>query len=62
MSSESNNQLLHAIRNQLNNISVNTELAKLQARQKQPEEVILESLEKVTDACKECAQLLETHP
>ncbi|WP_439134992.1 histidine kinase [Pseudomaricurvus sp.] len=61
MSTESERSFLHEIRNQLNNISMNTELAKLQANQGQPAEAIVESLNKVSEACKECSQLIEKH-
>lgn len=49
----------HALRNLLNNISVNTELARLQIGQQQPAEKVLASLDKVMQACKECALQLE---
>ncbi|UTA48506.1 hypothetical protein L1F30_02920 [Simiduia sp. 21SJ11W-1] len=54
-------KLLHEIRNKLNNISVNTELAKLQTQQGQAQEKVLASLAKVTEACRECATLLDEH-
>lgn len=54
-------QLHHELRNKLNNISVNTELAKLQTQQGQPPETVLASLAKVTEACKACATLLDHH-
>ncbi|MDN3641048.1 hypothetical protein QWY82_19770 [Simiduia curdlanivorans] len=50
---------LHRLRNLLNNISVNTELARLQVGQQQPTENVLASLDKVMQACKECALQLE---
>lgn len=59
MSAELSKDLLHTIRNQLNNISINTELAKLQIRQQHAEEAILASLDKISEACKECAEELE---
>lgn len=52
-------QSLHRLRNLLNNISVNTELARLQVGQQQPAENVLASLDKVMQACKECALQLE---
>lgn len=59
MSSNLDANLLHNIRNQLNNISINTELAKLQTQKQQPQDVILASLNKVIEACGECAQQLD---
>lgn len=58
MSSELDRNLQHTIRNQLNNISVNTELAKLQMRQQKPTDVIMGSLDKVSEACSKCTQAL----
>ena len=59
MSSKRDADLLHGIRNQLNTISINTELAKLQTQKQQPQDVILASLDKVIAACSECAQQLD---
>lgn len=59
MSSELDRNLQHTIRNQLNNISVNTELAKLQMRQQKPTDVIMGSLDKVSEACSKCTQALD---
>ncbi|GAB2878393.1 hypothetical protein ACCI51_08910 [Microbulbifer echini] len=52
----------HKLRNLMNNIAMNAELAKLQISQQAPAEKILVSLEKVTESCRSCAEVLDSEP
>jgi signal transduction histidine kinase len=50
--------IAHQLRNPLNNISINAELARLQLqKQHDPEDVIL-SIERILQECKRCGQLI----
>jgi len=48
----------HHLRNQLNNITMNAELVKLQIQQSTPPEKILLSIERMLDECKACGEFL----
>ncbi|WP_226645605.1 hypothetical protein [Microbulbifer variabilis] len=56
----SENNIHHKLRNLMNNIAMNAELAKLQLSQQAPIEKILATLEKVTEGCKGCAEVLDS--
>jgi signal transduction histidine kinase len=48
----------HQLRNPLNSISINAELARLQLQKQQdPKEIIL-SIDRILQECKHCAELL----
>ncbi len=48
----------HALRNMLNNITMNAELVKIQVQQDVPASQVMESIEKVLQECKHCADYL----
>lgn len=50
----------HRLRNQLNNITMNAELVKLQVQQSSPPEKILLSVERMLSECKECGEYLNS--
>lgn len=50
--------IAHQLRNPLNNISINAELARLQLQKNHnPEDIIL-SIERILQECKRCGQLI----
>ncbi|HAG96584.1 MAG TPA: histidine kinase, partial [Gammaproteobacteria bacterium] len=49
---------LHALRNMLNNITMNAELVKLMVQQDVPNDQVLDSVEKMLQECKHCARYL----
>ena len=51
----------HALRNMLNNITMNAELIKLQVQQDVPTPQVMASIEKLLRECKQCAHYLN-HP
>ena len=51
--------LRHQLRNQLNNIAMNAELAKLQVNNQASLQEILGTLNKVTEACRACGITLD---
>lgn len=48
----------HQIRNQLNNITMNAELVKLQVQQSMPSDKVLPSIERLLNECKRCGEYL----
>lgn len=48
----------HALRNMLNNITMNAELVKLMAQQDVPSQQLVESIDKMLVECKHCATYL----
>ena len=48
----------HALRNMLNNITMNAELIKLQVQQDVPAPQVMASIEKMLSECKQCALYL----
>lgn len=51
--------LRHQLRNQLNNIAMNAELAKLQLRKQASVEEIIATLDKVTESCRAAGTALD---
>lgn len=51
--------LRHQLRNQLNNIAMNAELAKLQLRNQTSAEEIIATLDKVTESCRAAGSTLD---
>ena len=51
--------LRHQLRNQLNNIAMNAELAKLQLRKQASAEEIIATLDKVTESCRAAGAALD---
>ena len=51
--------LRHQLRNQLNNIAMNAELAKLQVRKQASAEEVIATLDKVTDSCRAAGATLD---
>ena len=49
----------HQLRNPLNTISINAELARLQLQKQQDPQAILLSIERILQECKYCASLLD---
>jgi len=49
----------HQLRNPLNTISINAELARLQLQKQQDPQDILLSIERILQECKQCALLLD---
>lgn len=49
----------HQLRNPLNTISINAELARLQLQKQQDPQDILLSIERILQECKRCALLLD---
>ena len=50
--------LIHDLRNPLNTISVNAELARLQIQKSQDPEAVLQCLSKIINECQKCSQVL----
>ena len=57
-SSSEMSELRHRLRNQLNNITMNAELVKLQIQQSAPPEKVLLSVERMLNECKTCGEFL----
>lgn len=51
----------HALRNMLNNITMNAELVKLQLQQSMPADQVMVSVDKMLNQCKHCASYLNQH-
>jgi signal transduction histidine kinase len=49
----------HQLRNPLNTISINAELARLQLQKQQDPQDVLLSIERILQECKHCALLLD---
>lgn len=56
--------LIHDLRNPLNTISVNAELARLQLQKSQDPEAVMQCLNKIINECQKCSQVLTdvSHP
>ena len=52
-------QIVHELRNPLNSISINAELAKLQIQKQQDPAAILLSIDRIMQECKRCARMLD---
>lgn len=52
----------HRLRNQLNNITVNAELTKLQLQNQTQAEKVLTSVDRILHDCQQCSELLESLP
>lgn len=50
--------LIHDLRNPLNTISVNAELARLQLQKSQDPAIVIQSLDKIINECQKCSQML----
>ncbi len=53
-------EVRHRLRNQLNNITMNAELVKLQIQQSTPPEKVLLSVERMLSECKACGEFLNS--
>ncbi len=60
MTKEQLAEVAHRIRNPLNTISVNAELARLQIERHQDAEKILLSLNRILQGCKDCSAQLDS--
>ncbi len=58
MSDDSVNQLIHDVRNPLNNISMHAELAKMLVAEGATEEKILQTLDNILQHCQHCSTVL----
>lgn len=58
MSDANVNQLIHDVRNPLNNISMHAELAKMLVTQGATEEKILQTLDNIIQHCQHCSTVL----
>lgn len=56
--------LIHDLRNPLNTISVNAELARLQLQKSQDPQAVIQCLNKIINECQKCSQVLTevSHP
>jgi signal transduction histidine kinase len=50
--------LIHDLRNPLNTISVNAELARLQLQKSQDPQAVMNCLDKIINECQKCSQVL----
>lgn len=55
------NKIIHDIRNPLNGIAMNAELAKLLLESSGDQEKILKALDTILSECRKCGELLDKH-
>ncbi len=51
-------EIRHKLRNQINNITMNAELVKLQVQQDIAPEVLLVAIERILRECKDCGEFI----